>query len=584
MKVMMSRFLAVGLLAFAGAIFSFAQNDQPQQQPQTAQPPQSQTDQPPQPPSDQPPQPPSDQPQQAPTDQPPQPPTDQPQPPSDQPQQQPQTAQPPQSQTDQPQQPPSDQPQQQPQTAQPPPQTDQPPQPQTDQPPQPQTDQPQQPPTDQPQQPKTDQSQNDQSKTSSGDTGKVRVHVTPEEAYIWVDGKPVRHRSSTLKLSAGQHKIGVYNYGYQPFVQDVNVTGGKEEQVEARLKPVNNPVSGPWGRIQIEETPGNALVFLNGTSPEFFVGHTDEMNNHIFAEQQLIVPVGTHQVHILANKTEKEIWSGPVEVRENKRVIIYTKRQPADKQLVYKDWPEGKLYKGLRRFNASTATATIAIAPVKAKLAVDHNDVKCNEPVTLSWDSTDAVQTNVKANDQQIGNGLAGKVEAKPTQNTKYQLRAAGPGGIVTSDQTVNVDNKVTASLTPVASEMRYVKVGDQVQEQGSTELKWTAENADSVKIDPIGTVSGDSGSQAIQASPQKTTTGPIDETVNYTITATNVCGGSDTKTVAVHLTGNIGEVQVAAAEPPPEPELPATASLLPLLGLMSMVCLAVAAMLRRLR
>src|SRR5215831_3958772 len=71
---------------------------------------------------------------------------------------------------------------------------------------------------------------------STGDTGKVRVHVSPEEAYIWVDGKPVSHRSSTLKLSAGDHKIAVYNYGYLPETQDVNVAAGETKEIEARLK------------------------------------------------------------------------------------------------------------------------------------------------------------------------------------------------------------------------------------------------------------------------------------------------------------------------------------------------------------
>src|SRR5215831_13079288 len=70
---------------------------------------------------------------------------------------------------------------------------------------------------------------------STGDIGKVRVHVSPEEAYIWVDGKPVSHRSSTLKLPAGDHKIAVYNYGYQPETQDVNVTAGETKEIEARL-------------------------------------------------------------------------------------------------------------------------------------------------------------------------------------------------------------------------------------------------------------------------------------------------------------------------------------------------------------
>jgi hypothetical protein len=152
----------------------------------------------------------------------------------------------------------------------------------------------------------------------------------------------------------------------------------------------------------------------------------------------------------------------------------------------------------------------------------------------------------------------------------------------VTQDATVNVDTTVKASLAPVASEIRYVKVGDQVQEQGSTELKWSASNASNVTIDPVGTVTGANGSQTITASPQKTTEGPIDETVTYKLTATNDCGGSDTQTASVHLTGNIGPVQVAAAEPPPE--LPATASPLPLLALLGAFSLGAGSILRKMK
>jgi PEGA domain len=403
---------------------------------------------------------------------------------------------------------------------------------------------------------------------SAKDNGKVHVSVMPEEAYIWVDGKPVSHRNSTLSLPVGEHKIAVYNYGYQPQVMTVAVAGGQSKDIQAHLKPVDAKVSGPWGRIQIEGVPGTALVFLNGTTPEFFVGHADEMNNNIFGQQQLIVPIGTHQVHVLANKTEKEIWAGPVEVKEDKRVIIYTKNKPGT-ELVYKNWSDGKTINALRRFEAGTASAKIAVAPVKAKLAVDQQNIKCDEPVKVSWTSTDAANTTIKANDQPVAYTQTGQLEAKPKQTTKYEFRAAGPGGIVTSDQTVNVDTTVKASLAPADSEIRYTRVGDQVQEQGSTELKWTASNASSVTIDPVGTVTGTGGSQRIEASPQKNTPGPIDETVTYKLTATNDCGGSDTQTASVHLTGSIGPVQVAAAEPPPEPELPATASPLPLLALL---------------
>ena len=71
----------------------------------------------------------------------------------------------------------------------------------------------------------------------------------------------------------------------------------------------------------------------------------------------------------------------------------------------------------LRRFEAGTASAKIAVAPVKAKLVVDRQDIKCDEPVKVSWQSTDAANTTVKANDQPLaysshrGNGGAAKTD-----------------------------------------------------------------------------------------------------------------------------------------------------------------------------
>jgi LPXTG-motif cell wall-anchored protein len=121
------------------------------------------------------------------------------------------------------------------------------------------------------------------------------------------------------------------------------------------------------------------------------------------------------------------------------------------------------------------------------------------------------------------------------------------------------------------------------VQEQGSANLNWTASNADSVRIDPVGAVQGNSGSETVQASPQQRSIGPIDETQNYKITATNVCGGSDTTTAALHLTGSIEGEPVAQAEPEP-PKLPATATLLPLLALLGLASLGVGGVLRRKR
>jgi hypothetical protein len=109
------------------------------------------------------------------------------------------------------------------------------------------------------------------------------------------------------------------------------------------------------------------------------------------------------------------------------------------------------------------------------------------------------------------------------------------------------------------------------------------ASNADSVKIDPVGAVTGASGTTStIQVTPDKNSPGPVDETHTYKITATNVCGVSATSEASVHLTGSIGPEQVAVAEPPPQ--LPETASPLPLLGLAGLMFLGAFSIMKKTR
>jgi hypothetical protein len=46
----------------------------------------------------------------------------------------------------------------------------------------------------------------------------TRVHVTPEQAYVFVDGRAISEASkhNSFTLSAGDHKIDLANYGYTP--------------------------------------------------------------------------------------------------------------------------------------------------------------------------------------------------------------------------------------------------------------------------------------------------------------------------------------------------------------------------------
>jgi LPXTG-motif cell wall-anchored protein len=176
---------------------------------------------------------------------------------------------------------------------------------------------------------------------------------------------------------------------------------------------------------------------------------------------------------------------------------------------------------------------------------------------------------------------LTGEQFLQPKQTTTYELRAVGPGGITTSTATVDVSNEVKTSLLASPAEVRYHKVGDKLVANESTALIWTAANADTVRIDPLGAVTGTHGTAPLNLVPTQTTVGTIDETRTYTITASNACGSTDTKTVAVHLTGSIEPEQVAEVK---EPELPQTASPLPLLALLGFGSLGAGFVLRSIR
>jgi hypothetical protein len=407
---------------------------------------------------------------------------------------------------------------------------------------------------------------------------KVRVNVTPSEAYIFLDGQPYTHRSHTLRLAPGDYTIGVYNYGYVPQVQKITLKQGDNPEINARLAVVPETVAGPWGRIQIEGNVNDkAAVFLNGTSPEYFVGHIDEMNNNVLAKQRLIVPVGKYEVILVNPKETKPFFTGQVEVRANERVIVDVAAH--ENTRTYKPWEGGEKHAAFKRFEAGTASATIAVAPVKASIALDKNQISCGDRVRLTWNSLEAANVSITANGKPLPeSALTGEQNLQPLENTKYELRATGPGGIVTSSTTVDVNTAVKASLTTSPSNVTFNKVGDKVVEQGSSELAWSASNADAVRIDPIGTMNGVNGRESLTLVPSQTGLGTVDETKTYTITATNICGGSDTKTATVHITGAV-EPEVTAAV-----KLPQTASPLPLLGLLGFGSVFTGFALRRIR
>src|SRR6202007_2628879 len=154
----------------------------------------------------------------------------------------------------------------------------------------------------------------------------------------------------------------------------------------------------------------------------------------------------------------------------------------------------------------------------------------------LNWKTADAAQTSIT----NIGDVDAnGNRSVTPTHTTEYELVAKGPGGEVTQTATINVDTQPTAALELSQPDVRYHKIGDKVVEQTSATLSWSASNANAVSIQPLGDV-GSTGTQNIEATPEQTSTGPINRDVTYAPIASNAGGGTATRTSPLHFTGSI--------------------------------------------
>jgi OmpA family protein/PEGA domain-containing protein len=363
----------------------------------------------------------------------------------------------------------------------------------------------------------------------------VKVRVSPPEAYIFVDGHPFAHRSRTIVLSAGEHTIGVYNYGFAPHVTTVNLQSGKNPEIVARLEPVPGNVTGPWGKVQIEGTANDkAAVFLNGIKPEYFVGYVDEINNGKIFHQKLVLPVGTYQLMLVNPKETEPFYSEAIQVKANERVKVNV----AKNTKTYEKWHSVGKTETRERFKAGGPSTAISVAPVTGNFAVDKDAIKCGESVKLSWKSAEAAETTINASPQQQVQPN-GERTASPTKTTTYTFQAKGPGGIVNQSQTVNVDPTVQTALTASPAEVHYRRIDDKVINPGTTTLSWTADNAQTASMDSLGAVAT-KGERQVPATPKSTKVGPVDEMVTYTLNARNNCGGSDKSLAAVHITGTI--------------------------------------------
>jgi outer membrane protein OmpA-like peptidoglycan-associated protein len=368
--------------------------------------------------------------------------------------------------------------------------------------------------------------------------GKLKMSVIPKQAYTFVDGKAIGPGNRTIKLDVGEHHLIVANYGYKFVEQNVSIDSNKTVPVDIKLELEGATVPGPRGRIQIEGRKLHgataAAVLLNGKKPGYFVGHVDEFDHDIIWHQELVVPPGTHQVTV--TRYGKELWSGPITVAADQRVIV----DISNGKEKIKPWPRGSATNGLpasaQRFKAGIASATVVVAPVSGSVSANPSKIDCSQNTQLAWVSKETVEADMSGMSPVP---TSGEKTISPRQTTVYQLTASGPGGVTTPSTTVEVNPVVRSSLSASPMEVRYRRIGDKIIEQGSTTLNWSSSNSDAASLDPGGSVDA-SGTKSIPLSPTQSGTGPVDEEFKYTLKATNVCGGADTQTVAVHLKGSV--------------------------------------------
>ena len=361
---------------------------------------------------------------------------------------------------------------------------------------------------------------------------KVKVKVSPPEAYVFLDGTPIGNNTRDLFMTPGKHTIAVYNYGFAPQIQEIDAQPGKNPEMSFNLVPKGEPVNGPWGILQIEGG-GRAAVLVNGKKPDYVVGHGDEFNNHVMWKQQLILPPGTHQVTL--SWRGQETFSGPVTIQPNMRTFLWVNKGGTQ---TTETWSDGAKQVSRPRFDAGAASTKVVVAPVSGQFTATPGQIFCNDPAKLAWTSVETIDATLAADAaSKPVPAPQGDETVSPRKTTTYDFAAVGPGGWVKQSQTVTVDPTITSSLTSAKPEVHYLKVGDQVMVNEKTDLNWTTAHADAVTLQPVGTV-GVNGNTEVAPVPAQMQIGKVDETKTYTLASTNVCGGSDTKTANVHLAG----------------------------------------------
>jgi OmpA family len=258
------------------------------------------------------------------------------------------------------------------------------------------------------------------------------------------------------------------------------------------------------------------------------VGHADEFDHEFLTgQEELLVHPGTYAMTL--ERGGNTLWSGDVTVQADTTTVVTV---PGGQQTQEKWMGQAG---SVPMWKVGVKSARIAVEPVTGQFSAEPAAINCGDSSKLNWSSTGAVEAEVNGN--QVA--ATGSESVEPKATTTYHYTATGPGGKATGEATVTVNNPISASLEVTPQEVRYRSVGGKVVEQGSATVNWTTSGAETVELEPFGTVQG-SGSRVVTPTPKQTTTGPVDETETYTLKATNACGVTQTRTASLHVTGSL--------------------------------------------
>ena len=152
-------------------------------------------------------------------------------------------------------------------------------------------------------------------------TGSVSVKSKPENAKVFLDGKPVGTTPESItSINPGIHEIKVEMEKYDVWTDTVNIEAGKEDVINAVLQRST-------GSLMVESNPPNAIIFVDGKE----IGHTPEI---IMSSAK-----GTHTIEVRMDGYD--IWKKTLDIEPGEEKSVTAVLQIKSGTLIINSKPSG---------------------------------------------------------------------------------------------------------------------------------------------------------------------------------------------------------------------------------------------------